>query len=59
MTGIHSLKHIKSLTAPHLAYNNSVRPHSQAVAHKITHRYCSLAFNIGRPCLEGDNMLLP
>ena len=58
MARIHGLQHVQCFAGTALAHDDAVRTHTQCVAHQIAHGDLALAFNIGRACFQGNNMIL-
>jgi hypothetical protein len=58
VAGVHCLKHVEHLVTSYFAHNDSIRPHSQTVFHKIPLGDFTRALNIGRSCFETHHMLL-
>src|SRR5579875_1799709 len=52
VAGVHRLQQVKSFRPTHLADDDPIRPHAQAVAHEIAHGHLALAFEVGRPGLQ-------
>ena len=58
MTGIHGLQHIQALGSSDLAQNNLVRTHAEGILHELTLRDLTFPFDIRRPCLQTNYMVL-
>ena len=58
MAGIHRLQQVERLGSAHLADDDALGPHAQAVAHKIAHRDLALALEVRRPRFEPDRVRL-
>ena len=58
MAGIHGLQQVERLGSAHLADDDALGPHAQAVLDEIAHGDLALAFEVGRPGLEAHHMRL-
>src|ERR1700719_2106387 len=52
MAGAHGLQQVQSLGTTYLANDNTLRPHSQAVSHQVSHGDLALSLEVGRPGLQ-------
>ena len=58
MTRIHRLQHVERLGATDLADDDAVRPHTEAVAHKVALGDLPASLDVGRARLEAYDMRL-
>ena len=58
VAGVHGLQHVERLAAAALADDDAVGPHAQGVAHQLADGDRALAFDVRRPRLERDHVLL-
>jgi hypothetical protein len=58
MASVHRLQEIEGFRAAHLADDNSLRAHAQAVSHEIAHRDRPAPLEIRRPRLKPHHMRL-
>ena len=58
VAGVHGLEHVERLTAAALADDDAIGPHAQGVAHQLADGDRALAFDVRRPRLERDDVLL-
>ena len=58
MPGIHGLKEIECLRTAHLADDDPLGTHTQAVFHEITHGDLALAFQVRRPGFKTHDVRL-
>ena len=58
MAGVHRLQHVKGLLAAHLTHHDAVWTHTQAVNDQLPLAHCAFAFDVGRTCLQPDDMFL-
>ena len=56
--GVHGLEHVQRFPATALADDNAVGPHPQRIAHQIPDGDLPLAFDVRRPRLELDPVIL-
>ena len=55
---IHGLEHVQRFPAPALADDDAVGPHPQRIAHQVPDGDLPLAFDVRRPRLQLDPVLL-
>ena len=55
---VHRLQHVERLGAAHLADDDAVRPHAQAVAHEVALGDLAFAFDVRRPRFEAHDVRL-
>jgi len=53
---VHRLQHVQRFGAANLTDEDAVRAHSKAVAQQLADGQLTLAFDVGRPVLEGDDV---
>ena len=58
MAGVHGLQQVESLRAAHLADDDALGPHAQAVAHQVAHGDLALALEVGRTGLQTHDVRL-
>ena len=58
MTGVHGLQKVEDLRSAHLADDDALGSHAQAVLDEIAHRHLALALDVRRPGLEAHHMRL-
>ena len=58
VTRVHRLQHVQGLGSTHLADNDAIRTHAQAVAKQAALRHLALALDVGRARLEDDHVFL-
>ena len=58
VTGVHGLQHVERFGAAHLADDDAVGPHAQAVAHQVALRDPALALDVRRARLEPHDVRL-
>ncbi len=58
MAGVHGLQQVEGLGSAHLAHDDAVRTHAQAVLDEIAHGDFALPFEVGRTRLEPNHMRL-
>ena len=56
VAGIHGLQQVEGLGSAHLADDDTLRPHAQAVAHEVAHGDLTLAFEVRRTGLQPNGM---
>ena len=56
MPGVHRLQHVECLGAAHLADQDAVGPHSEAVPEQLADRELALALDVGGAVLQGDDV---
>src|SRR5882757_4766224 len=56
MAGVHGLEHVEGFSAAHLADNDTIRPHSQAVSEQFTLRDFTFSLNVWRARLQSHDM---
>ncbi len=59
VAGVHGLKHVQRGLIANLADDDPVGPHTQGVDHQVLNGDFALAFDVCRPGLQGDDVLLP
>ena len=59
VAGVHRLQHVERFVAPDLADDDAIRTHTQGVDHEVALPDRALAFDVGRPRLEPDDVALP
>ena len=55
---VHRLEHVDRLGAADLTDDDAVGPHAQSVPHEVADAHLALPLDVGRPCLERDDVLL-
>ena len=58
MAGVHGLQHVEALGAAHLADDDAVGTHAEAVLHEVALRDLAAAFDVRRARLEADDVRL-
>ena len=58
MAGVHRLQQVEGLRSAHLADDDPLGPHAQAVLDEIAHGDLALALDVGRARLEAHDMRL-
>ena len=58
MAGVHRLQQVECFGSAHLADDDPLRAHTQAVAHQIAHRDLAFAFQVRRPSFQPHHMRL-
>ena len=58
VAGVHGLQHVERFGAAHLADDDAVGPHAQRVDHQVARRDPAAPFDVGRPRLHADHVLL-
>src|SRR5687768_10571478 len=58
MAGVHGLQEVEGLRAAHLADDDALRTHTQAVLDEVAHRDLALAFDVRRARLEAHDVRL-
>ena len=58
VAGVHGLQQVERLGSAHLADDDALRPHAQAVAHQVAHGDLAFAFEVGRPRLQPHHVRL-
>ena len=58
VTGVHGGEHVDGLTTTNLAQDDAVGTHPQAVLHQVTLTDLPLAFEVGGPRLEANDVVL-
>src|SRR4030042_236824 len=56
MAGVHRLHHVEGLGAAHLAHQDAVGAHTQAVPDEVSLGYLALPLQAGRPRLQADDV---
>jgi hypothetical protein len=58
VAGIHRLQEVERLGSAHLADDDALGPHAQAVAHEVAHGDLALALEVGRARLQAHHVRL-
>src|SRR5690606_28785190 len=58
VAGVHGLQQVERLRSAHLADDDPLGTHAQAVAHQVAHGDLALALKVGRPGLQPDDVRL-
>ena len=58
MAGVHRLQQVEDLRSAHLADDDALGPHAQAVLDQVAHGHLALAFEVGRARFEAHHMRL-
>ena len=58
VAGIHGLEHIEGFFAAHLAHDDAIWTHTQAVDQQLTLADRALSFNVRRTGLQAHDILL-
>ena len=58
MAGVHGLQEVEGFRSAHLADDDALGPHAQAVAHEVAHGDLALALEVRRTRLEPDHVRL-
>ena len=58
MAGVHRLQQVEHFGSAHLADDDALGPHAQAVLDEVAHGHLALAFKIGRARFEAHHMRL-
>ena len=58
VAGVHGLQQVERLGSAHLADDDALGPHAQAVAHEVAHGDLALAFEVGRPRFQPHHVRL-
>ena len=58
MSRVHGLEHVQGLAGAHLADDDAVGPHAQAVAHQVALGDLALLLDVGRPGLQAHDVRL-
>src|SRR5499426_4489021 len=58
VAGVHRLQQVERLGSAYLADDDALGPHTQTVAHEITHGHLAFAFQVGRPGLQAHHVRL-
>ena len=58
VAGVHGLQHVEGFLAAHLAHDDAVGAHTQAVDHQLPLAHRALAFDVGRPGFQAHHVLL-
>ena len=59
VAGVHGLQHVERFFAADLADDDAVGAHTQGVDDQLPLPHRALAFDVGRPRLEPDDVALP